>query len=150
MLSYVQIRALTLGLVQAHTATKKELGQRFARFLGLEPGPPGSDGGVDGKGILPDGRKLHFQCKLESEALDVDEARKYYSDLKFHGFQVSVMLAGVGFKDTFRERLFGHPDVDQIRIHLLTLADLFGESPEYHAALQGLPGLAGLPALAKQ
>jgi hypothetical protein len=148
MLNHMQIRALVLGITRAHTATKGELGQRFARHLGLEPGPPGSDGGVDGRGVLPDGREMHFQCKLWSGPLDTDEARKYYSDLKFHQFQVSVMLAGVGYKETFTERLFGHPDIDGIRIHLLTLADLFGETEAYQAALQDLPALAGLKGLA--
>jgi hypothetical protein len=58
------------------------------------------------------------------------------------------MLAGVGYKDTFRERLYGHPYVDTVRIHLLTLEDLFVESPAYQAARQDLPPLAGLAQLA--
>jgi hypothetical protein len=148
MLTYQQIRALILGITMAHPATKGQLGQRFARHLGLEPEPPGPDGGVDGHGRLADGRKVHFQSKLSAKPLDVNQARMYYSDLKFHQFQLSVMLAGVGYKATFRERLFGHPDINTIQIHLLTLADLFGETALYQAALKVMPNLSGLPSLA--
>lgn len=147
MRSFVQIRALVLGIVNTHTATKQELGQRFAEYLGLSPGPLGPDDGVDGLG-WQGGRKIHFQCKLRSTDLDKDDARLYYSDLKFHAVQVSVMLAGVGYTEPFRQRLFGHPDIQDIRIHLLTLWDLFGETRSYQDALKDLPRLSCLALLA--
>jgi hypothetical protein len=147
MLSLVQTRALILGILSADNATKQLIGQRFAAHLGLTPGKGGPDDGVDGSG-MHNGLKIHFQCKLRATPLDRDDARLYYSDLKFHGVQVSVMLAGVDFKDTFRERLLGHPDINTIKIHLLTMHDLFQETAAYQAALQDMPQLAGLPTVA--
>jgi hypothetical protein len=146
-LSYVQLRALVLGILGADNATKQALGQRFAKHLGLTPGPGGPDDGIDGSGVHL-GRKVHFQCKLRKDPLDRDEARTYYSDLMYHAAEVSVMLAGEGYKNTFKERLFGHPDIGKVRIHLLTLQDLFEESPAYRAALQDMPALEGLAAVA--
>lgn len=142
-LPYVQLRALVLGIIGADNATKQALGQRFAQHLGLAPGPAGPDDGIDGSGVH-EGRTVHFQCKLRSTPLDKDDARLYYSDLKVHGAAVSVMLAGVGYKDTFRERLFAHPDIQAVHIHLLTLQDVFEETPAYRAALQEMPRLQGL------
>jgi hypothetical protein len=143
MLSYLQLRALIEGILLSHPETKKETGRRIAAYLGFTPGPRGPDDGIDGL-ILDQGRKIHFQCKLAKHPLDKDGAREYYSDLKYHGVCTSILLSGVGFKDTFRERLFGHPDIASFRIHLLTLEDLFQDSPAFRAATQELPGLAGL------
>ena len=147
MLSYLQVRALIRGILQSDNATKQELGRRFAAHLGLTPGPRGPDDGIDGI-VLHEGRKIHFQCKLRSTPLDKDDAREYYSDLKYHGVGVSIMLAGVDYKDTFKKRLFEHPDIQDIRIHLLTLRDLFEESDNYKKALHDLPQLGGLTAVA--
>jgi len=141
MFSSLLIRALIRGILHADNATKQEIGQRFARHLRLEPGPLGADDGVEGYGIS-NGQNVHFQCKLRSTPLDKDDARLYYSDLKYHKVMISIMLAGVGYKETFTERLFGHPDIGTICIHLLTLFDLFGETPAYHAALKDMPQLA--------
>ncbi|MCI0459088.1 MAG: hypothetical protein L0Z62_19195 [Gemmataceae bacterium] len=149
MLDYRQVRALIHGILNADNATKQGLGRRFAAYLGFTPGPGGPDDGIDGL-LEHEGHRTHFQCKLRSTPLDRDDARLLYSDLKYHRVQVSILLAGVGFKDTFRERLFGHPDIDTVRIHLLTLADLFEETASFKAALQDLPLLAGLSEVAAQ
>jgi hypothetical protein len=66
----------------------------------------------------------------------------------YHGAAVSVMLAGVGYKDTFKERLFGHPDIGKVCVYLLTLQDLFEETPSYRAALESMPRLQGLSEIA--
>ena len=39
------------------------------------------------------------------------------------------------------------PHLDHVRIHLLTLQDLFEESPVYRAAVGDMPPLAGLVAM---
>ena len=44
------------------------------------------------------------------------------------------MLSGVGYKETFIQRLYGHPDIDLVIIHLLTLQDLFEKSLAYQNA----------------
>lgn len=142
-LSFLARRALVKGILASSNRTKQALGQRFAFFLGFEPGPLGPDDGVDGVIITPD-KKIHFQSKLSSAALDKDEARKYYSDLKYHGADVSVMLAGSGYKATFHERLFGHPDIASTAIHLLTLADVVECNQAFSKVLAEVPELARL------
>lgn len=42
-------------------------------------------------------------------------------------------------------KLFGHPGIDRVRIHLLTLQDVFLESGAYRDALADLPTLSVLP-----
>jgi hypothetical protein len=142
-LSFLATRALVKGILASSNRTKQALGQRFAFLLGFEPGPLGPDDGVDGV-IITSARKIHFQSKLSSAPLDKDEARKYYSDLKYHGADVSIMLAGSGYKATFRERLFGHPDIASTDIHLLTLADVIECNQSFSHVLAGVPELAGL------
>ncbi len=146
-LSYPQVRALVRGLLSSDNATKQQLGQRFAAHLELTPGPLGPDDGVDGSALVQ-GRMIHFQSKLRSTPLDKDVARLYYSDVKYHRATVSVMLAGLGYKQTFQERLFGHPHLEAVRIHLLTLEDVFRETPAYRLAMADMPALAGLAPLA--
>ncbi|NER32485.1 MAG: restriction endonuclease [Oscillatoria sp. SIO1A7] len=136
------------GILNADPATKQDLGRRFAKHLGLTPGPRGSDDGIDGV-LFYNGRKIHFQSKLKGERLDKDEARLYYSDLKYHKVDVSIMLAGIGYKDTFRERLFGHDGISNVTIHLLTLRDIFEETSSFQSALKDLPPLEELGKVAK-
>jgi hypothetical protein len=109
-LSFPQAQAIIQGLINVSNPTKQELGRRFAYFLGFTPGPRGPDDGVDGL-IEEDNLKVHFQSKLSQHELGKDEAREYYSDIKFHEVDMSIMLAGVGYKNTFHERLFGHNDI---------------------------------------
>jgi hypothetical protein len=56
----------------------------------------------------------------------------------------SLMLAGEGYKDTFKQRLFGHPNIDNIKIHLLTLRDVFEETKIFILAKADLPKLDNL------
>ncbi len=137
------VRALIDGILTADNHTKQELGRRFAFLLGFTPGPRGADDGVDGL-LVRDDRKIHFQSKLSRTPLDKDEARKYYSDIEYHGATASIMLAGNGYKDTFKTRLFGHPGADGREIHLLVLEDVICSSQSYQAALLTLPELVHL------
>ena len=59
------------------------------------------------------------------------------------------MLSGVGYKDTFTDRLYGHPDIGLIRIHLLTLQDLFEKTEAFYNALKDLPPLEKLEGIVK-
>ena len=141
--SFKVTSALIAGILAANNRTKQELGRRFAYRLGFEPGPRGPDDGVDGL-LLRDGQKIHFQSKLSSKELDKDEARKYYSDIAYHQADISIMLAGIGYKDSFSERLYGHTGIKQGSIHLLTLEDLFTRSHKYQTAMQIMPELVRL------
>jgi hypothetical protein len=134
---------LIKGILQAENDSKQRLGQKFAESLRLKPGPSGPDDGVDGSTCLL-GRRIHFQSKLSANFLSKDEARKYYSDIKYHMADISIMLAGVGYKETFLDRLFGHPDINSVVIHLLTLQDLFERSNKFQNALKDLPTLENL------
>lgn len=48
----IQIRALIHGYINSSNDAKQRLGRCFAVELGLEAGPRGSDGGVDGEAPL--------------------------------------------------------------------------------------------------
>lgn len=139
---------LIKGILKAENASKQRLGQRFANCLQLTPGPEGPDDGVDGSTYF-EGKKIHFQSKLSGKRLDKDEARKYYSDIAYHEANISIMLSGVGYKETFFRRLYGHPDIDLVTIHLLTLQDLFEETEAFQNAVRDIPSLKKLKELAK-
>lgn len=139
---------LIKGILEAENDSKQKLGQRFADCLQLTPGPGGSDDGIDGSTFF-EGKKIHFQSKLSRKPLDKDEARKYYSDIKYHRADVSIILSGVGYKETFTERLYGHPDIDVVVIHLLTLQDLFEKTEAFNNALKDLPPLEKLEGIVK-
>ncbi len=144
-----QVRALIIGIIGSSNTAKQKLGRRFAEKLGLVPGSEGPDDGIDGFGFDTQGRKIHFQCKLRSEFLDKDDARMYYSDLKYHEIDISIMIAGKGYKDTFKQRLFGHPDISNIIIHLLTLRDVFEQNHAFQLAKGDLPNLQDLEDVVK-
>jgi hypothetical protein len=139
---------LIKGILQAENDSKQKLGQRFANCLRLIAGPQGPDDGVDGSTYF-EGKKIHFQSKLSKKLLDKDEARRYYSDIKYHKADVSIMLSGVGYKETFIERLYGHPDIEQVVIHLLTLQDLLEKTKALQDALKDLPPLEQLEKIVK-
>lgn len=120
----------------------------MASYLGLIPGPRGSDDGVDGE-LIYRGKKIHFQSKLRSTPLDREDARSYYSDIAFHNANISIMLSGTGFKDTFRERLFGHDGIDKVSIHLLSLEDVIEQTVGFKLACHQLPTLSPLTELIK-
>jgi hypothetical protein len=144
--TFPQRRAIIKGLLSASSPTKQELGRRLAYFLGFTPGPKGPDDGIDGL-IEENGFKIHFQSKLSANKLNVDEAKKYYSDIKYHGVKISIMLAGVGYTKPFCERLFSHNDINHNTIHLLTLEDIFSETERYEKAINDLPRLNQLQKL---
>jgi hypothetical protein len=138
-----EIYFIISSILQNSNASKQRLGQRFAYCLGLDPGPKGSDDGIDGS-LIKNGAKIHFQSKLRSTPLDREDARSYFSDISFHKADISIILSGVGFKDTFRERLFGHEAIKGVEVHLLELRDIFEDSPEFSKACNSLPELRSL------
>jgi hypothetical protein len=142
-LTFPQTRAVIKGLLSASSPTKQELGRRFAYFLGFTPGPRGPDNGIDGL-IEENDLKIHFQSKLSAKKLDVDEAKKYYSDIIVHRANISIMLAGVGYTKAFLERIEAHSNITSIKIHLLTLEDIFCETEGYEKARNDLPSLSQL------
>lgn len=129
-----------MSVLQCSNAGKQILGQRFAAHLGLIPGPRGKDDGIDGS-LNKDGVVIHFQSKLRSVTLNTDDARNYYSDIVFHKANVSIILSGIGFKDEFRTRLFGHEGIENVKIHLLELRDVFEEGSVFLNACEDLPSL---------
>ena len=143
MLSAIQLRALVQGIVQSNNAAKQDLGRRFAKFMGFEPGPRGPDDGIDGW-LEHQGKKIHFQCKLSAHELGKKEAQVYYAEIKRHLPDLAIILAGVGFKPGFVKCLFSFPELAPANFHLLTLKDLFQENAGFQEALKHLPALAGL------
>ncbi|GCL35214.1 hypothetical protein SR1949_03060 [Sphaerospermopsis reniformis] len=131
---------LALGIVRTSSKRKQELGRTFARILGFHPGPLGKDGGIDGV-IREDGRLFYFQSKLSQSELTVDHAKILYADMMYHRAEISVMLSGVGYKKTFKDRLFGHPYLKPESIHLLSLVDILSKTDSYQLAIQYIPKL---------
>lgn len=130
-------------MLQSSNAGKQIIGQRIAAHLGFTPGPRGRDDGIDGF-VIKDGARIHFQSKLRSVLLDTDDARSYYSDIIFHKANISIILSGVGFKNTFRNRLYGHDHIEQISIHLLELNDILENNGVFRKACEDLPALRHL------
>jgi hypothetical protein len=142
-------RALIQGILACDNSQKKELGRRFAYHLGLTPS--NGDGGIDGYGEI-NGLKIYFQCKLESKNLDSIKADLFYANLKIHRPDIAIMLAGVGYTQPttqkpdggFENRLNKFDDIDHIKIHLLTLRDIFENTPTFQDAIQDLPPLRSI------
>ena len=134
---------LVSGILNSENSSKQKLGQQFAKYLNLTPGPRGPDNGVDGSTIFNE-KKIHFQCKLSREKLDINEARCYYSDIKYHNADISIMLSGLGYLDTFTKRLYGHSDIKNHDIYLLRLQDIFEDTKSFEDAKKVLPSLESL------
>lgn len=133
-----QIRALIQGYINIDSTAKQQIGRSFAVLLGLKPGEVENDDGIDGMSFF-DGLKIYFQSKLSKNNLGVANADEFYANLKFHRADIGVMLAGVGYTSGFRERLFQQPDIGNLKIHLLTLEDIFAKTPAFEAATKDLP-----------
>jgi len=128
------------GVVCGTNATKQIIGQRLAEHLSFIPGPRGKDGSVDG--AITDSQNVliaHFQSKLSSDLIGVDEAKVLHSDLLRLKPKVCVYIAGVGYQKSFARLLVRQPEVAHINIHLLTLSDVFSETQAYSAALAAIP-----------
>ncbi|MBQ0693487.1 hypothetical protein [Providencia stuartii] len=132
---------LVSAILQNSNNSKQKIGQRISYHLGLNPGPRGADDGIDGSFEDENGRFIHFQSKLRSTQLNRSDAREYYSDIDYHNADVSIMLSGIGFKDTFIDRLNGHKSIEEVEIHLLQLSDIFENSQAYINACNSVPQL---------
>ncbi len=142
-LSQPQAIILADSIASLDNHSKQEIGRRFAYRLGFNPGPRGPDDGIDGE-FSYNGSFCHFQSKLSRMPLDKDEARKYYSDIKAHNAEWSIMLSARGFKDTFYSRLDMHTDLCREKIHLLSLVDIFTHSELFIKALNDVPPLVNI------
>lgn len=141
---FLAVDALVQGILQADTATKQKLGQRFAVYLGIEAGPSGGDEGIDGWGQIGD-KRIYFQSKLVRNRLDASKAADFYGNLHIHQATVGLILSGAGFTSGFMQRLEKDPDLHRkFEIHCLSLADLFEETPAFLNAITDLPPLENL------
>jgi hypothetical protein len=57
---------------------------------------------------------------------------------------IGVMLAGIGYTSGFQSRLEQFPNIDKLKIHLLTLEDIFAETLKFEEAVIDLPPLQDL------
>jgi hypothetical protein len=144
MLDFLAIDALVNGILASDNTTKQQLGQKFAAYLGLQPGPSGGDTGIDGFGEI-NGQRIYFQAKLENKLLDASRAAEFYGNLMLHRSQVGILLSGKGYTQGFMQRLELDPELHQrFNIHLLSLADLWGQTPKWESAVIDLPPLRSL------
>jgi len=143
MLDHLASRALVDGIINADSKTKGHLGQRCAAHLGLEPGPLGKDGGIDGVGFINQ-QKIYFQSKLINRPLNAEFADSLYGNLVRHKANIGIVLTGIGYTSGVSQRLKEFDDIDQFKIHLLTLHDYFNETPAFQTASKDLPPLRDL------
>ena len=143
MNDYIAVRAIVKGIVNSDSATKGDLGRRFAVRLGLTPGPVGPDGGVDGYGFWQE-RKIHFQSKLSKNLLDKKQAYIFSGELRIHQPDIAILLAGIGYNSNFEYHLNTLLGRDRLKIHLLKVEDIFQETSIFEAAVEDLPPLRDL------
>lgn len=146
-MDYLVIDALVNGIIYSHVSVKQNLGRRFATHLGLIPGKSGRDGGIDGYATI-DNEKIYFQSKLFQNKLDASYVADFVGNLVIHEADIGIMLAGVGYTDGFYERLQEACKSKKlnakIKVDLLTLEDIFGETEKFELATQDLPPLRDL------
>lgn len=139
-----QIRALIQGYLNATEEAKQRLGRCFAAELGLQPGNRGPDGGIDGSGYSDDGRKIYFQCRLSSKKLGKQDADEFYKKIKEEQADIGIMLAGVGYTNTFVSYQAVYPEIENASIHLLTLKDILEKSLNYENTIRDLPSIKAI------
>ncbi|MEA5604899.1 restriction endonuclease [Nostoc sp. UHCC 0252] len=142
-MDYLEIDALINGIIYSDSVVKQDLGRRFAAYLGLKPGKIGADGGIDGEGEVK-GRQIYFQSKLSKKPIEAPYAAEFCGNLGIHKADIGVMLAGVGYTSQFKSRLNKCPNIGNLKIYLLTLEDIFGETNNFKGALIDLPPLRDL------
>lgn len=140
MIHNYDIEQIIYGVIHASSPRKQLIGRSLAVHLSFVPGPGGKDGAVDGAITDADQSLLaHFQSKLSSKSIRLDEGKILHSDLIRLKPKVCVYIAGVGYDDSVI-RLLDAQDVSQFTlVHLLTLKDVFQQSSAYTAALQDIP-----------
>ncbi|WP_016949270.1 hypothetical protein [Anabaena sp. PCC 7108] len=146
-MDFLEIDALVNGIIYSTEAAKQDLGRRFAAYLGLTPGKVGRDGGIDGYAKL-DNEMIYFQSKLSQDILDASYAAEFIGNIVIHEANIGIMLAGFGYTDGFRSRLNKAIQSKHInthlKIYLLSLEDVFGETEIFIKATQDLPPLRNL------
>ncbi|MEB3149465.1 MAG: restriction endonuclease [Sphaerospermopsis sp.] len=146
-MDFLEIDALVSGIIYSSEAAKQDLGRRFAAYLGLTPGKPGSDGGIDGYAKL-NNDMIYFQSKLSQNILDASYSAELIGNMIIHEANIGIMLAGVGYTDGFFSRLNKAIQSKlintQLKLHLLSLEDVFGETEIFIQATQDLPSLRKL------
>ncbi|KHG43021.1 MAG: restriction endonuclease [Aphanizomenon flos-aquae KM1D3_PB] len=146
-MDFLEIDALVSGIIYSSETAKQDLGRRFAAYLGLTPGKSGSDGGIDGYAEL-NNDMIYFQSKLSQNILYASYSAELIGNMIIHEANIGIMLAGVGYTDGFRSRLNKAIQSKQIntqlKIHLLSLEDVFGETEIFIKATQDLPLLRNL------
>ncbi len=129
------------GILKTSNLTRQKLGMIFAKFFHLEPGPPGKDGGVDGKGEY-EGKKIYFQSKLSKKKIGVGFARDFESVFRNNNFDIGLYIAGDGytkpFIDYIEEYIIKKHGKEVI---LLTIYDIYTNSEKLKEAFTVLPQL---------
>ncbi len=142
-MDYIETSALIDGIIYSDSSVKQDLGRRFAVYLGLTPGSAGADDGIDGEGEI-NGEKIYFQSKLSRKSLDASYVADFWGNISIYQASIGVLLAGVGYTPGFMSKLNKCPNIDKLKIHLLTLEDVFTESSIFAQAVLNLPPLRDL------
>lgn len=143
MQSY-DIEQMIYGVVHASSPRKQLIGRSLAEHMSFIPGPGGKDGSVDGAILSEDDELIgHFQSKLSSKAIPLDEGKILHSDILRLKPQVSIYVSGVGFDASVYRLLDTQITGQDTTIHLLSLKDIFEHSERYLNALRSIPSHQG-------
>lgn len=146
-MNYLEINALVYGVLQLDNDRKQQIGRRLAAHLGLTPGALGPDKGIDGEKIY-NGKRIYFQSKLSREPLSPSLAAEFFGYLVGYAYDIGIMLSGTRYTDGFKDRLEYLLSSDRlkgdIKVHLLSLEDIFGETEVFQNAALDLPPLRDL------
>ena len=125
-----EIQALIQGFTNSDPTAKKQLRSGLAIYLGLKYGRD--------KLFFVSGLRVYFQSTLSKRNLGIAKADDFYFNLKSYKANIGVIVAGVGYTSSFKERLFQQPDIEKITIHLLTLEDILAKTPAFETAIKDL------------
>jgi len=146
-MNYLEINALVYGVLQLDNDRKQQIGRRLAAHLGLTPGSLGPDQGIDGE-TIDHGKRIYFQSKLFRDPLSPGLAAEFFGYLVGYDYDIGIMLSGTRYTNGFRERLEQLLNSDRlkgdIKVHLLSLEDIFGETEVFQNAALDLPPLRDL------
>ncbi|BCV67494.1 hypothetical protein TUM17387_28530 [Shewanella carassii] len=134
------IEQMVYGIIHSSSPRKQLIGRSLAKHMSFIPGPGGKDGSVDGA-ILSECNNLvgHFQSKLSSRLIPLDEGKILHSDILRLQPQVSIYVSGVGFDESVIRLLENQLSEQRTTIHLLSLRDIFSQSERYMSALRDIP-----------
>lgn len=67
------------------------------------------------------------------------DALDFYENILKHKADVGIMLSGIGYTKNFSQYKFNYPELQNVKVHLLSLQDIFENNPKYLNMFEDLP-----------